>query len=387
MRRNGMPETILMTTDTVGGVWIYALELARGLGGRGIDVILASMGDEPSPDQRRQAGDIQNLTLESRPYRLEWMESPWDDVRAAGDWLLELESRYTPDVIHLNNYAHGALSWAAPVLVVGHSCVCSWFHAVRETEPTEQWTEYRRVVQRGLQGAHAVIAPTQAMLDELVRHYGPFASPGVVHNARRIDSLVPRDREPFVLTAGRLWDEAKNVNLLDAAAKQIDWPVYAAGSVKNPDGGEVRFDDLRLLGRLAPEDLGGWMGRASIYALPAKYEPFGLTALEAALAGCALVLGDIPSLREIWQDAAVFVRVDDSDEVADAINGLARDPDRLDEMADRALRQARQYSAERMTEAYVDLYTSLRRSRKRRDPRAQIRTKPSSRPHGHLPVS
>ncbi len=32
--------------------------------------------------------------------------------------------------------------------------------------------------------------------------------------------------------------------------------------------------------------------------LPARYEPFGLSVLEAALSGCALVLGDIPSLRE-----------------------------------------------------------------------------------------
>ena len=55
------------------------------------------------------------------------------------------------------------------------------------------------------------------------------------------------------------------------------------------------------------------MGRAAIYALPARYEPFGLSILEAALSGCALVIGDIPSLREIWADAALFVPSDGHD--------------------------------------------------------------------------
>ena len=49
-----------------------------------------------------------------------------------------------------------------------------------------------------------------------------------------------------------------------------------------------------------------WLRRATIFALPARYEPFGLSALEAGLAGCALVLGDIP-MREVWHDAAMFV--------------------------------------------------------------------------------
>jgi hypothetical protein len=57
---------------------------------------------------------------------------------------------------------------------------------------------------------------------------------------------------------------------------------------------------VRCLGPLEASELAGWMHRAAIYALPARYEPFGLSALEAAQAGCALVLGDLSSLREVW---------------------------------------------------------------------------------------
>lgn len=374
MRTDGTPERVLMTTDLVGGVWVYALELARELGRYGIEVVLAAMGDEPTAEQRGQAAAVENVKFEWRPFRLEWMQDPWDDVGAAGEWLLELEAGHRPDIIHLNNFVHGALAWSAPVLVVGHSCVCSWFHAVRGTDPPDEWATYRAKVRNGLQGADAVKAPTRATLRDLENFYGPFSAAGVIHNARRTGFLRPRTKEPFVLTAGRLWDEAKNVNSLDAAARRIEWPVCAAGSTRNPDGGEIRFESLRLLGSLAPEDLGEWMGRASIYALPAKYEPFGLTALEAAHAGCALVLGDIPSLREVWRDAAVFVPPENSDAISRAVNALVRNPQRRNVMAGRAARRARRYTTDRMVTDYVSCYVRLTQARPRAPQRGRIRS-------------
>ena len=44
-----------------------------------------------------------------------------------------------------------------------------------------------------------------------------------------------------------------------------------------------------------------------IFVSVSRYEPFGLAVLEAAHAGCALVLSDIPTFRELWQGAASFV--------------------------------------------------------------------------------
>jgi glycogen synthase len=93
----------------------------------------------------------------------------------------------------------------------------------------------------------------------------------------------------------------------------------------------------------------------SAYALPARYEPFGLTVLEAALAGCTLVLGDIPSLGELWADAAVFVPPEDPEALQLALQGLIDDPVR---------RRARRYSAERMVRRYLDLYGRLLDSRR-----------------------
>ena len=46
---------ILMTTDTVGGVWTHALQLARGLAGHGMRIALATMG-APLTTQQRPGG-------------------------------------------------------------------------------------------------------------------------------------------------------------------------------------------------------------------------------------------------------------------------------------------------------------------------------------------
>ena len=120
-----------MTADTVGGVWTYALELARALEPHGVEVELATMGRALDADQRAQLARSPVVDLHESEFALEWQDDPWDDVDRAGRWLLELEERCRPDLVHLNGYAHGALPWQTPVVVVAHSDVLSWWEAVR----------------------------------------------------------------------------------------------------------------------------------------------------------------------------------------------------------------------------------------------------------------
>ncbi|HSP81255.1 MAG TPA: glycosyltransferase family 4 protein, partial [Myxococcaceae bacterium] len=194
----------------------------------------------------------------------------------------------------------------------------------------------------------------------LREHYGLQAPARVIFNARRPDDFQPGPvREPVLLSAGSLWDEAKNVASLEVVAPRLDWPVLVAGESRHPEGGEVRPRCVRPLGRLPPRELSGYMGRASIYALPARYEPFGLSALEAALAGCALVLGDIPSLREVWEEAAVFVPPEDTDMLMRALRRLVTEPVLCSRMSTLARTRALEFSPERMADAYLAAYADL----------------------------
>lgn len=349
-----------MTADAVGGVWTYCLELARALAAHGVRVTLAVMGPRPSAEQYEAAAALPTLTIHTRECRLEWMDEPWSDVADAGAWLLDLERELMPSVVHLNGFSHGALPFRAPKVVVGHSCVVSWWHAVHGAEPPSTWNAYAANVRAGLASADTVVAPTSAMLAALETHYGPLPSAMVIPNGRTAPpGLEPGPKECCILTAGRLWDAAKNVEAVCAVAPRLTWPVHVAGDLTAPDGAAPMRPLTGSLGRLSPPAMWSWLRRASIYALPARYEPFGLSVLEAALAGCALVLGDIRSLREVWGSAALYVPPDNRRALANTLQRLIDEGDLRTELAARARRRAHDLTAERMAGAYLALYESL----------------------------
>jgi glycosyltransferase involved in cell wall biosynthesis len=350
---------VLMTADAVGGVWTFALALARALSERHVRTSLAVMGPPPSAAQRADAASIDALSVHHAPFALEWMDDPWTDVELAGEWLLDLERDLQPDIVHLNGYCHGALPWRSPVLVTGHSCVLSWWRAVHGCDAPDSSGRYAAEVTKGLAAAALVTAPSRWMLQQLQRHYGTLRRTRVIPNGRALMMHRVPQNEPFVLTAGRLWDRAKNVELLCRVAPRLSWPVYLAGSTEGPAGDAGFSSNVRYLGALGSGELTSWMLRASLYVLPARYEPFGLSALEAALCECALVLGDVPSLRAIWGDAALYVEPDDSDALEQIVRQLIDDPQRRLVMAGRAAARARRLTPRRMASSYYNAYVEL----------------------------
>jgi glycosyltransferase involved in cell wall biosynthesis len=123
-----------------------------------------------------------------------------------------------------------------------------------------------------------------------------------------------------------------------------------------------RASALHELGSLAQSDLWRWMARAAVFLHPARYEPFGLAPLEAALHGCALVLGKIDSLREIWGDAASYVEPDDCAELILTARRLAENGAERERLAARARDRAAQFSGRAMARAYATVAGKARRA-------------------------
>jgi glycosyltransferase involved in cell wall biosynthesis len=352
---------VLMTADAVGGVWRYAIDLAAELAGRGATLTLAVMGPPPDDAQRDEAAAA-GVGVVDRPYRLEWMPDPWEDVARAGAWLLALERDLRPDVIHLNGYAHAALPWRAPALVVAHSCVRTWWRAVRGEAPPHELDAYTSAVRAGLGRADIVVAPTAAMRDALDAEYGPLPRTRVIPNGCAIaGDSEPANKAPMILSAGRVWDDAKNLAAVSDVAPDLPWAVCVAGETVPPDGTHVDRPGVRLLGQLSHDALTRWYRRAAIYALPARYEPFGLSVLEAARAGCALVLGDIASLRENWDGAALFVPPDDRRALVTALRFLIGDDAARTRLGAAAKGRSAAFTIARTADAYEAIYGVLRR--------------------------
>jgi glycosyltransferase involved in cell wall biosynthesis len=184
--------------------------------------------------------------------------------------------------------------------------------------------------------------------------------PIVIHNGRCNYSIEQSyTGDLFAFTAGRLWDEGKNLAAIDRAAAHLSFPVLAAGPLQGPNGVHVRSQHLNVLGKIGETEIRKFLSAQPIFISPAYYEPFGLAVLEAAQAGCALVLSDISTLRELWDGAAVFVPPDEDNAIVEALEYLSQDSNARFRLGQLARERSKNYSVGMMAEHVLDVYRSL----------------------------
>jgi glycosyltransferase involved in cell wall biosynthesis len=165
-----------------------------------------------------------------------------------------------------------------------------------------------------------------------------------------------------------LWDEGKNIAAVDRAAARLSIPVLAAGPLEGPNRARIHVRHLNSLGRLTDSEIRHHLSARPIFVSAARYEPFGLAVLEAAQAGCALVLSDIPTFRELWDGAAIFVPADDDRALARSIARLADDATLRAELGRAARRSAGSYSVEAMSAGVMDAYRTTLASQTSKSP-------------------
>ena len=349
-----------MTTDTVGGVWTYALELADALAEHDVEITLAAMGAPLSPDQRAALGRAARRAARSpSDYALEWMEDPWDDVERAGalaarDRGRGRARRRAPERLRARRRCRGG----APVVVAGTptcspgGAPCAASRAGRSGTATREG-----VARRASRPPTSSSRRRRRCSTSSSRLYGPPCPRQVIPNGA--------SRAACPLGAEGAARARRRAHVGRGEERRGARPGRAAAAVAGRRRGDRRGRTTACarsgpLGRAAMDAVAA--RRASIYAEPARYEPFGLAALEAARAGCALVLGDIPSLREVWGDAALYVA---------AATTTTRSSGRSARCVERPRAPATstrpgpngglaRYSAARMAAAYVDAYRRVR---------------------------
>jgi glycosyltransferase involved in cell wall biosynthesis len=368
---------VLVTADTVGGVWTYTRELVSGLVARGLRVTLVSFGGIPDAAQAAWIERLRGVAYFPTAFRLEWMREVEDEIEESMRYVREVIAETKPDLLHLSQFCYGALPVALPKIVVAHSDVMSWCEAVDGRQPQDGWAQwYRQTVSRGLAGANLVVAPSRWMLREIERIYGGHicgapARSQVIYNGRTsllFNALV--SKHGYAASVGRLWDEGKQARLLTGLSSPA-MPIMLAGATsqaweknessrKAETGVPKTAAKVKLLGERREGEVRELLSRASVYIAASRYEPFGLAPLEAALSRCALLANDIPSLREIWGDAALYFRTNDAASLAELLTRLHVDHALRLDYANRAYQRAlSRYTAARMVEQYMSAYAAL----------------------------
>jgi Glycosyl transferase 4-like domain/Glycosyl transferases group 1 len=411
---------VLLTTDVVGGVWDFSVTLGRELVGRGTHVVLLALG-EPSADQRRQASQagaeliaeplrlewmqdsqadvlatqrvLDRLVQQFRPdvvhanqFAAACVAAPvvltvHSDVLSWRKWTL---APHPPEASAgakngpggapkptrvagntsggaanapggAGNGPRGAAKAAGAAGNArdgaGEALAGEW------SEPAE-WQPYAALVRQALGRADAVVAVSRFLAREVQTLYGTLREIDVIPNGwpPAFESRRPRRRQTLV--AGRVWDAAKNVQ---AALRAVPpgATVLLAGEQRHPETGGLADlpHGVQQLGFVPRERLDDLLAQTRIYLSAARYDPFGLLPLQAALNGCALLLSDIPSYREVWGDSAAFF---ETGQLQERWEWLLEDDAACASLAARARQRAlERYSAARMADSYLDVYARV----------------------------
>jgi len=338
---------------------------------RGVRVTLVSFGDIPLSEQTSWMDNLHGLDYRPTAFRLEWMQEAERDLLDSAGFLTSLVRELRPDVLHLNQFCYGNLPVDVPRVVMAHGDLVSWTQAVQgyTPRPTRWLKWYRDMVIRGITGADAVVAPSAWMLDTLRTSYATPRRDEVVYPGRNPIFFNPYvSKEDSVLAVGRLIDAGKQVFLLTQHVHPVSVCIVGAEHTVPVPRVPIRADvkvstaetSVAIRGAQTEAQLRVLYSRASIYAATARYEPVGMSALDAALSRCAIVANDIPSFRETWGEAALYFRTNDAASLAESIRRLTGDREMCRAYANLAYARARErFTTKRMIDQYLQLYRSL----------------------------
>ena len=142
-------------------------------------------------------------------------------------------------------------------------------------------------------------------------------------------SQVPPSEERFALAVSSL-DPRKNFSRLIDAFKDIkDCKLYIVGSY-NPafsqqNSQSTQQNNICFLGRVSDEELLRLYNQASCFIFPSVYEGFGIPPIEAMCCGCPVLASDIPVIREVCGDAALYFNPNSAQDIQQTIQRFLTD--------------------------------------------------------------
>lgn len=109
-----------------------------------------------------------------------------------------------------------------------------------------------------------------------------------------------------------------------------------------------------LLGHVSDADLAELYRRCAVFCYPSLGEGFGLPVLEAMAAGAAVLTSSVSSLPEVGGDAVEYADPWMVSEIAGALEGLLRSPDRRRQLGMRAAERSGRFSWRRTAELVLE---------------------------------
>ena len=185
-------------------------------------------------------------------------------------------------------------------------------------------------------------------------------------NACVKQDVVPDAADGYIL-AFATGDPREDIELVMAAYAAVKPRQLLVVAGRYPDPAALRalaarYDILgqfRYLGYVPENVLPSLYATATVFVEITRYEGFGLQVVEAMAAGTPVVVSDLPVLREVATDAALYVRLQDVEQLATSLRSLLADPGLRANLSARALTRVRTFSWRRCAEQTLKVYREV----------------------------
>ncbi len=118
-------------------------------------------------------------------------------------------------------------------------------------------------------------------------------------------------------------------------------------------------EKVRFTGFVPDEDLPALYSAALFFVYPSFFEGFGLPPLEAMQCGTAVIAGERTSLPEVVGDAGLLVDPFDVGAIVGAIQRLLSDENLRNELSQKGLKRAEQFSWKRTARQTLDIFEKV----------------------------
>jgi glycosyltransferase involved in cell wall biosynthesis len=350
---------MLSYTGTKGGMETYTRELYSHLGrmDTGLDFVALASAEGARLDLSWFPGEVIASRI-SGENRFVWAFGEL----VASSWVAQ---RRKADLVH--SPATLAPMWTSMPTVITIHDMLYWSHPELMTTPLYtrpvMWME-----RRGAANAAHVITDSEVSAGEIVKYLGfprerlhvvPLAAGHPVGRGG-----VDGPTENLVLASGQRRPH-KNWDRLIRALALVEEDVrprlvITGGRGEDPLAPVVAetgmADWVELRGWVDDDELSDLRARARAMAFPTLAEGFGLPVLEAMVEGLPVLASDLPVLREVGGDAAVWFDPLDLESIAGALRLAATRPDELSALATAGLERSRLFSWERVARETLDVF-------------------------------
>jgi glycosyltransferase involved in cell wall biosynthesis len=286
--------------------------------------------------------------------------------------------RHGIDVLHSPHHT-------APMVVAGCQRVITFhdltFFLLADRYPRSRLIYFRAVSRATARVADALICPSQAVRDDIVRilHVRPekvhpiaeAAAPEFqpLKDKAALEKLRGRYGLPerFILNVGSLEPGKNRATLLKAFAglrkRGLEQRLVVAGqrAWKYKDdlalAGELGLEgDVLFTGYVPPEEMPALYNAADLFVFPSLYEGFGLPVIEAMACGVPVVASNLSAIPEVAGEAALLVDPRDVDQLCDAMERVLRDKRLQGALQRRGIERAQGFSWERTARETIAVY-------------------------------